>query len=173
MTKSDLTYMTEDTNGDVAPVHMLGRVFEHLGNGHHYRVTDVTWMGGTDEWGLIHQRTDMPIICTRTLNNFKGNRSNGEKRFRMLDILWQRYRFRIPGGDGRPMAFPSSGPYWTSGTGGDAVTMVAFVPSITVLQHPSHWPDAFDIDHTHNDTELFFTDRFDTPKWWKELQDGT
>lgn len=72
---------TLDTHGNAAPLHMVGLDYRHTGNGHVYSIKGTCWIGDTDEWGLVHTREDSPNVCVRSLQNFQGNRSNGQRRY--------------------------------------------------------------------------------------------
>lgn len=73
-----------------------------------------------------------------------------------------RYRFRIPGSDGRPVVFPPPGPFWITGYGDDDTVVVAYC---TAGQIKLFWPDAFDIDDG-GEQEISFSSRFPQPAWW-------
>jgi hypothetical protein len=78
-----------------------------------------------------------------------------------------RYRFKIPGHDGRPVAFPPVAPFWTTGSSFTHTIVVAFAPDIETLTSKTHWPDAEEIDETV-DSPVGFTDRFQRPDWWTD-----
>lgn len=77
----------------------------------------------------------------------------------------RRFRFKVPGEDGRPMAFPPEGPFWVTGYGEDFVTVVAFSPDLATLTRADRWPDAEDVDD-QGEQPITFTDRFRKPDWW-------
>jgi hypothetical protein len=79
----------------------------------------------------------------------------------------RRFRFYVPGRDGRPMAFPPIGPFWISGESDTHQIVIAYSPSLEVLTDANHWPDAENIDD-QGETEIKFSERFPKPDWWKE-----
>lgn len=79
----------------------------------------------------------------------------------------RRFRFKVPGDDGRPITFPPVGPFWETGWtfDHDWTFVVAYAPSVEVLTNGDHWPDAEDIDD-QGEQEIVFTGRFECPEWW-------
>lgn len=77
----------------------------------------------------------------------------------------RRFRFYVPGTDGRPMAFPPAGPFWITGESDTHQVVVAFSPDIETLTNDRHWPDAEDIEDC-GEQEIVFTKRFPCPGWW-------
>ena len=78
-----------------------------------------------------------------------------------------RYRFMIPGDDGRPMSFPPVAPFWITGASETHTVVVAYAPDLETLTSTTHWPDAVDIDE-EADSEITFTSRFQPPGWWTD-----
>ena len=78
-----------------------------------------------------------------------------------------RYRFLIPGDDGRPMTFPPVAPFWVTGHSETHTVVVAYAPDLETLTSETHWPDAEDIDE-QVDAEITFTSRFGRPDWWSD-----
>lgn len=76
-----------------------------------------------------------------------------------------RYRFKVPGEDGRPMTFPPVAPFWISGSSETHQIVVAYALDIATLTSETHWPDAEEIDE-QEDCEITFTSRFQKPDWW-------
>ena len=62
-------YTRKDRNGDVPDQRLIGKHFQHE-NGHIYTVTGFTWIGDTDEWGVVHSRRQSDVVFTRSLRNF-------------------------------------------------------------------------------------------------------
>lgn len=81
--------------------------------------------------------------------------------------MMHRFRFRVPGDDGRPISFPPEGPFWITGYGDDYVTVVAYSSDLETLTREDRWPDALDIDD-EGPTEVSFSDRFPRPEWWEK-----
>lgn len=77
----------------------------------------------------------------------------------------RKFRFKVPGNDGRPMEFPPTGPFWVTGFGPGYLTVLAYAESKEVLTSESHWPDATDIDDW-GEQAIKFSDRFKKPDWW-------
>lgn len=80
-----------------------------------------------------------------------------------------RYRFKVPGDDGRPIVFPPVAPFWITGCSDTHQIVVAYAPDLDTLTSETHWPDAEDIDEAI-DSEITFTSRFVRPEWWDEKQ---
>lgn len=78
-------------------------------------------------------------------------------------------RFKVPGGDFRPIIWPIRHPYWCTGYGPDIAAEyainVAYVEDITELL--LFWPDAFNIDIIEYKTTIKFSGRFRKPDWYK------
>ena len=83
----------------------------------------------------------------------------------------RRFRFFVPGDDGRPMGFPPVGPFWITGWNDRHTVVVAYAPDIETLTNAQHWPDAEDIEDG-GEQEFMFTDRFRRPDWWQGGEDG-
>ena len=77
----------------------------------------------------------------------------------------RRFRFKVPGDDGRPMKFPPEGPFWITGYGEDVVVVVAFSPDEETLTSEARWPDAIEIDDG-GEQGISFSSRFPAPEWW-------
>ena len=77
----------------------------------------------------------------------------------------KRFRFYVPGDDGRPLAFPPEGPFWITGYSDTHTAVVAFSPDEETLTRADRWPDAENIDDG-GEQEISFTDRFPKPDWW-------
>ena len=78
---------------------------------------------------------------------------------------WIRYRFHSSSiDDPRPILWPPKGPYWVSGEGDDHAVLIAYLPEGIDLA--AHWPEATEITEQERD-EIFFTDRFPCPHWWR------
>lgn len=77
----------------------------------------------------------------------------------------RRFRFHVPGDDGRPIAFPPEGPFWETGRSDAHVVMVAYSPSAETLTSENRWPDAERIEDG-GEQPITFTDRFPRPMWW-------
>ena len=86
--------------------------------------------------------------------------------------MMRRFRFYVPGDDGRPIQFPPEGPFWITGYAGDEedvrTYVVAYSPDEETLTGPARWPDAQEIDDM-GDHEIEFTDRFRCPEWWSAM----
>lgn len=87
-------------------------------------------------------------------------------------MTWDRVRFKANLEDYRPVIWPPRGPYWCSGESDTHSIVVAYFPHSsrgvnTVKAIKQFWPEAKDIEFTHVDTELEFSDRFQKPDWWK------
>lgn len=76
-----------------------------------------------------------------------------------------RFRFYVPGDDGRPMAFPPEGPFWVTGSSDTHTIVVAYSPNLETLTSADRWPDAEDIDDGGKQP-IQFSDRFGKPDWW-------
>lgn len=76
-----------------------------------------------------------------------------------------RFRFHVPGGDGRPLTFPPPGPFWTAGYSDTHAIVVAFAPDLSSLTADAFWPDAEMIDDM-GEQEITFSGRFPKPEWW-------
>lgn len=76
-----------------------------------------------------------------------------------------RFRFYVPGDDGRPMKSPPEGPFWITGENGTHVVVVAYSPDLATLTGPDRWPDAEDIED-QGEEEIRFSGRFPKPGWW-------
>lgn len=77
----------------------------------------------------------------------------------------RRFRFLVPGDDGRPMTFPPSGPYWITGSSETHEVVVAYCRDQETLTSPDMWPDAEQIDDL-GEQEIVYTDRFQRPEWY-------
>ncbi|KIC42204.1 hypothetical protein RA27_02070 [Ruegeria sp. ANG-R] len=77
-----------------------------------------------------------------------------------------RYRFLIPGDDGRPMQFPPIAPFWITGCNDTHTVVVAYAPNLQTLTSESHWPDAEEIEDW-GEQKITFTSRFPKPDWWR------
>jgi len=77
----------------------------------------------------------------------------------------KRFRFYVPGEDGRPMQFPPEGPFWITGSSDTHTIVVAYSPDLETLTSTGRWPDAEDIDDG-GEQDIIFTDRFGKPDWW-------
>ena len=80
-----------------------------------------------------------------------------------------RFRFYVPGDDGRPMSFPPEGPFWVTGRSETHTVVVAYSPDIETLLRSDRWPDAEDVDDG-GIQEIVFSGRFPKPKWWEARQ---
>lgn len=81
----------------------------------------------------------------------------------------RRFRFYVPGDDGRPIAFPPEGPFWITGYGDTRTVVVAYSPDLETLTADNRWPDAENIDDM-GEQEITFSDRFPRPEWWRETE---
>lgn len=82
--------------------------------------------------------------------------------------MWRRYRFYTRSvGDYRPLIFNPRYPWWCSATAGDgeSVSIVAYLPTDEPLER--YWDDAFDVEHTDEDT-ITFSSRFPKPASYQE-----
>lgn len=84
----------------------------------------------------------------------------------------RRFRFEVPGYDGRPLTFPPDagvGPSWSTGLGRDFVStsVVAYAPSVDAIKSASNWPDAINIEDL-GEQDIQFSERFKRPEWWNE-----
>lgn len=82
---------------------------------------------------------------------------------------WNWHRFKTNAVDDyRPIVFPSPGPWWCTGYGGDDedsyAVIVCYLPPDQAVE--TYWPEAYDID-TEEREEIIFTDRFARPEWWQ------
>ena len=82
-------------------------------------------------------------------------------------MTMRRFRFYVPGNDGRPMKWPPVGPFWITGESDTHQVVVAYAPDIETLTNAAHWPDAEAIDDG-GEQPIVFTDRFRRPSWWTE-----
>ncbi len=76
-----------------------------------------------------------------------------------------RYRFYIPGDDGRPMTFPPDGPFWVTGYSDTHTVVVAYSRDRETLA--TYWPDAENVVEEEN-SPVSFPGRFPKPDWWPE-----
>ena len=85
-------------------------------------------------------------------------------------LRWDRLRFKANNEDYRPVIWPPLGPYWCSGQGDDYYIIVAYFPHGSANRVVKmYWPEARDIDRMQTDVELEYSDRFQEPQWWKEM----
>jgi len=77
----------------------------------------------------------------------------------------RRFRFYVPGDDGRPIEFPPEGPFWISGFSDTHTVVVAYSPNLETLTRSDRWPDAERIDD-QGESEIQFSNRFSKPEWW-------
>lgn len=87
-------------------------------------------------------------------------------------MKWDRVRFKANLEDYRPVKWPPLGPYWCSGESDTNSIVVAYLPHSTgakntVQQLKEFWPEAEEVELTHVNTDLEFSDRFRKPDWWK------
>lgn len=78
----------------------------------------------------------------------------------------RRFRFYVPGEDGRPLTFPAPGPFWITGHSDIHTVVVAYCPDQETLTSKAYWPDAEDIDDG-GEQEITFSARFPKPSWWE------
>ena len=78
----------------------------------------------------------------------------------------RRFRFYVPGEDGRPIAAPPEGPFWTTGYSDTHTVVVAYSPDLETLKSAVRWPDAEQIEDL-GEQEIAFSDRFPCPTWWR------
>lgn len=84
---------------------------------------------------------------------------------------WDRLRFLANEDDPRPVIWPPLGPWWCSGYSGDFATVIAYVPHKTSRKElRKYWPEAKDIECTHEDEPIEYSDRFPKPDWWIEKE---
>jgi hypothetical protein len=82
----------------------------------------------------------------------------------------RRFRFQVPGDDGRSLTFPPEagvGPYGETGWTVGWTFVVAYAPSVEAIKSRHNWPDAVNIDDL-GEQEIRFTDRFAKPRAWNE-----
>ena len=78
-----------------------------------------------------------------------------------------RFRFYVPGDDGRPLTVPPPGPFWVTGYSDTHTVVVAFAPSLQDLTAPGAWPDAEEIEDM-GEMPITFSGRFPKPEWYTE-----
>tara|TARA_R110002072_G_scaffold26966_15_gene88459 strand:+ start:759 stop:1001 length:243 start_codon:yes stop_codon:yes gene_type:complete len=78
----------------------------------------------------------------------------------------RKFRFYVPGEDGRPISWPPVGPFWITGFSETHTVVLAYAPDEETLTNADHWPDAEDVDDW-GEQEITFTDRFKKPDWWQ------
>lgn len=85
----ELTLLTMDSDRWLPSVDLIGTRLVHLGNGKTYQITGFTWLGESDLWGYLHHelRDDglQGLTVARPLSHISGDRSNGERRYHILD----------------------------------------------------------------------------------------
>lgn len=77
-----------------------------------------------------------------------------------------RYRFYANHDDWRSVVWPPVGPCWCSGYGDDFSVVVAYANSEAEIL--KQWPEAKQIELTHQGEPILFTDRFARPDWWQD-----
>lgn len=71
-------------------------------------------------------------------------------------------------GDYRPLRWPIQYPYWCTGESDNSFVLIAYVNNIDELI--DLWPEASEIENEEVG-EIFFSDRFPKPNWYKEKGD--
>lgn len=78
-----------------------------------------------------------------------------------------RFKFQVPGGDGRPVVEPTEGPYWITGFNDEGTALVeAYALSIDALTSSARWPNAVKITD-QGVKKVEFTEALPKPDWWK------
>jgi len=52
-----------------------------------YTISDVVWIGDTDEWGFEHIEVGSTVKFVRSIRNFFGIHDNGAQRFIPIEVL--------------------------------------------------------------------------------------
>jgi len=78
----DLT--TPDTDGYIPDLRLFGSKWRHAGNGLTYEITGFVFFGDEDRWAVIHRRDGAPVMFSRTVRNFFGQRGN-EPRYTVVN----------------------------------------------------------------------------------------
>lgn len=80
-----LSHSHPDKHGFVPTDELIGQILTHTKDGNpQYIITDVTWLGATDEWGFVARSIGdgaLNATVTRPLSHLYGNRENGENRY--------------------------------------------------------------------------------------------
>ena len=71
--------------------------------------------------------------------------------------------------DYRPIKWPIKYPYWCTGENSGRFILIAYVDNMDELYEL--WPEAEQIEWTEKN-EIFFSDRFPKPDWYKPKDDN-
>jgi len=82
--KKPLMLLTKDKAGETPPTRYLNSIWRHTGNKKVYTLMMFCWLGETDRWGFIMTTDDSNVPVVRPLEHLLGNRSDGSKRYELI-----------------------------------------------------------------------------------------